>query len=662
MSLVQCTLNDTSHLNAVPTPKPLPRTTNEWFDDPQQVNFQQIKRYTLSANGYGRIRVPVRYYPPVDRGPNTIAVVKDAVATNDFTALSQELLDFFDSAAGYHRAALYGTTDRLKFALVECLVSQNIDPPMFILQALMAVGEISKTRGLDHEFELMVSQFLVDAFCSPSFLLGLTTPPSDEEFCFYGGGSDEWYDNSSNNNTGPSSEPIFMPDVNLQSSAQTEYFSGGLSPHNTNLALSNVITKSASKNRRKKEKAADLIIWNDTNLLDLETCSSLPRENSLLLNFADSPVAQTTPHNKAAVQGKPFNIRDFNDDMVLIDLNDIQSSPTTVTNHQHRDSTLKATGTNTSTHIHIPPPSFFNIVNLNHHFPKQNVITSQGTHTHSIQPHHHQEVLDAILAHKSALQIFLAIDAFELDPILLTHFRSNGIDTKLAAGLVETNKSDLVHGFVGDKKNLCRSVVYSIDRRMAAQIWTWVEEEIIELDQLNHFHALQCGRGNTLAKASKTSPKTSAYSTSEYESIATLNQLAGLVGTAANLGVKFELDNTMETLQSLKLVRDLCTAISLLQEDQQPTPSGTCATSPSECTPSTVFNDPSPTRSSEYQLTRSWKFIPVVLQILKNNVALQRLVIWYGVRILRGLGITTFLASKLGQRAYLDRCLEQVNE
>lgn len=189
-----------------------------------------------------------------------LIVVKDAVATNDFTTLSQELLNFFGSAAGYHREALYGTTDRLKFALVECLTSHNTDLSMFILQALMAVGEMVKTRGLDHELELMVSQFLVNAFCSPSPPLSSTTSPSDEKFYFYGGGGGyEGYANSSSKDTGTSPGPIFMPDVNLQSSAHTACSSGGSSPHVTNIVLSNVIRKSASKNKRKK-KAADLII------------------------------------------------------------------------------------------------------------------------------------------------------------------------------------------------------------------------------------------------------------------------------------------------------------------------------------------------------------------------------------------------------------------
>lgn len=73
-----------------------------------------------------------------------------------------------------------------------------------------------------------------------------------------------------------------------------------------------------------------------------------------------------------------------------------------------------------------------------------------------------------------------------------------------------------------------------------------------------------------------------------------------------------------------------------------------------------MVDDPSSTHYADYQLTHSWRFFPAIMQILKNDVALQRLVIWYNLRILRDPKTTSFLASKLGQGASLDRCLERV--
>ncbi|KAG9063650.1 hypothetical protein KI688_003761 [Linnemannia hyalina] len=671
------------NLNSLPTPK-TQKATNIWCDDPQRAILQQIKKHTVGPDGYGRIRVPARYYPPVDNGPNTIVVVKNAIGTNNLAALSHELLKFFDSAAGYRRAALYGTANRLIIALVECL-KYHTDPPMFILQALMALGEIAKTRDLDHEFERMVSQFLVDVLCSPPFPppVDPTTPPlTDDEICFLAG--DDRYDNSST--SGGTGQPFLLDGnhssfVFATSSSTNDTNSSSnsnSSTHITNTTISTSIKK--TKNQRRKKKKIPTTS-DDATLFDLGACVSPQRGEPLLLDFADSPLlAQDTPHSKAAVQGKPFNIMDANNDIIFFNLNDIQPSPIPPTNHQN----------------HIYPPSSDNALSHRHLYWLKN-IASQEAHNYSIQPRHHQEALNEILAQKNPLQIFLAINAFELGPILLTHLfnanhhhdllldannsnygsllmiqlieqgypeeaaslalrfplcRSNGIDTKLVARLVETNKLGLIHELIGDNKDLGRSALHSIDRRMAAQIWNWAEEGIIELDQLDPFYAVQCMKeGAAQAKVI----------ISDVDCAATLIQLAGLTECTTNLSVKFGLDNTMIALQSLKFVTDLCTVISLLQQQEQQSDSlKTLASSPPEPISIMVDDPSSPSRYSKYQLTCSWKFFPAIMQILKNDVALQRLVIWYGVRTLRDSKTTCFLASKLGQRVHLDRCLEQV--
>ncbi|KAG0067847.1 hypothetical protein BGZ90_000818 [Linnemannia elongata] len=669
MSVAFYTPTKTSPLNSLPHSKNS-KATNVWFDDQRRTILQQIKKHTSGPNGYGRIRIPARFYPPVDNGPSTIAVVKSAIGTNNPTALLHELLKFFDSAAGYRRAVLYGTTDRLIIALVECL-QNHTDPPMFILQALMTFGKMVKTRGLDQEFERLVSQFLVDVLCSlphPPPLDPTTPPLTDDEICDIG--------------------LTFLPDGNLPSTAfatssnDNDTNSSGISStHITNTAIS-TLTKKTNKHCCKKKNPTTR---DDATLIDLGACVSPLSEELWLLDFADSPLlAQDTPHNREAVQGKPYNILDSNNDIIC----DIQPFPTLPTNHQ----------------LHIYLPSLDNTLSHRQLYGLKD-ITSQEAHNHSIQPRHHQEVLNKILAQKNPLQIFLAINAFELDPILLTHLfnanhhhdllldednsnygsflmiqlieqgypeeaaslarrfplgRNNGIDTKLVARLCETNNLDLVHELIDDNKDLGRSALHSIDRRMAAQIWNWVEEEIIKLDQLDPFHAVQCMKEGARAKAIKSALRTSACHRPDNDCAATLIQLARLTESATNLSVKFELDNTMKTLQSLKFITNLCTVISLLQQqEQQPDSSKTLVSNPPEPI-SKMVDDPSSTRYADYQLTHSWRFFPAIMQILKNDVALQRPVIWYSLRILRDPMTTSFLASKLGQGAYLDRCLDRV--
>lgn len=406
------------------------------------------------------------------------------------------------------------------------------------------------------------------------------------------------------------------------------------------------------------------------------------------MDFVNPPLlAQDTPYNKTASQGKPFNIIDANNDIIFIDLNDIQPSPTPLINHQHQIYPL--TPDSTLSHLHL------------YGF---NNIAFQDAHNRSIQPRHHQVVLNKILAQKNPLQVFLAIDAFELDPILLTYLfnanhhhdlllddssnygsllmiqlieqgypeeaaslalrfplgRSNGIDTWLVARLVEMNKLDVVHELIGDNKNLGRSVLHLIDRRMAAQLRNWVKEGLIELDQLDPFHAVQWMKEDAQAKSISSALGTSGCPSIDVHCATTLIEFAALVDSTTNLCLKFEFDYTMKTLQSLKFVTDLCTVIFLLQrQEQQSESSKALASSPPESIVA-MFGDPTPTHYSEYQLTRSWKFFSVIRQILKNDMALQRLVIWFGIRTLRDSKTTCILASKLGLRAHLDKCLEQV--
>ncbi|KAF8948960.1 hypothetical protein BGZ47_000635 [Haplosporangium gracile] len=390
-------------------------------------------------------------------------IVKNAVATSNAVALSNELLKFFDSAAGYRHAVLYVTTNRLTTALVEYLDSHT-DSPMFILQALMAVGKIAKTRGLDHEFEGMVSKFLLDVFCSPPpFSLG--TPQADVKLCFFDG--DDGCGNSrGSGEAGPSSElPPLPDDINLSSMFATSstshdtYFSSSISStYITNTAISTFPQK--SKSRRKKM---------NTNPIGIGAGNSLPDEEPTLLDFANYPsIAQNTSRNKSAVQGKPFNIMDANNDIIfddlidlidLIDLTAFQSTPTTrPTNHHQHDPTLTSLSTKTKGHLNISLPSPIINTTSHRHLYEQQSIASQETHNRTIQPHHHQEIEQGYIEEAASLAIRLPIS------------RGTGIDTKLVATLVEKNKLDMIHELIGDNKDICRTLLHLVDRRLAVQI------------------------------------------------------------------------------------------------------------------------------------------------------------------------------------------------
>ncbi|KAF9128025.1 hypothetical protein BGW39_005431 [Mortierella sp. 14UC] len=708
--------NSTSRLNAFPTPPLQPQqrhhTPDVWFDGPQFAILQQIK-HTMGPAGYGRIRVPARYHPPVDRGPNTYAVIKSAVASNSPIALSSELLEHFDSVAGYHRAVLYGSIDRLIKAINNSLKLHS-DPPMFILQALIGIGQIIKTRVLERDLEMVVSKFLLEVLRAPLSL----TPPSDIDLRFVG---DESYSNSGNGNRSDIDMSHGSP-LGAGNDHQSSIITSSSSSTHIASTIASTVTITSPPLLTPK---SNLILWSDDHPIDHEASDSdLNEEGPCLVDFTNSLVntrlvIHDTPYNNAAVHEAPCKSTDTDNDIVFINLSDLQPSPAVATNHR-LNSTLVAPSLKIRARVKAysasPPPP---IDPLNRHFLEQHILYTQKVNR-QIQPRHHQELLNAILAQQCPLQIFLAIDTFDLEPILLTPLidtsahellvdddsnrnyasllaiqlielgylneatalllrcssgRSHPIDVKLLAGLVAQNKHELIHTVIGDNKNLCRSALHSIDRRMAAHIWTWVSDGIIDSIQLDHFHVLQCMRANILAT-------TATFTNLDPDSPTAFSALDELVATAIKLAVKFELDNTMKTLQSLKFLSDFRTVASLLPQQQhrhQPLPSppetpprsSPPASSyyppgPNPTAETTANDDPSPFSSlagSEYHLTRRWRFLPFVLEILNGNSALQRLVIWYGVRNYPDSSLNSpigYLASKLGLRPYFDQCLQNV--
>ncbi|KAG0379065.1 hypothetical protein BGX24_001869 [Mortierella sp. AD032] len=673
MSAIPYAHNKTSRQSSTTSTAHQHRTPNVWFDDPQHAILQQTKKHTMGPAGYGRIRVPARYYAPVDRGPNTFAVIKRAVATNNALALSQELLKYFDSVSGYQRA------------------------------------------------------FIVAVLRSPLS----STPPSDVDLCIVSANEDTGNSNNSNDIDTNHGLPFaaghdhMSPNVTTSSSSSmhTTYSSGSnSSTHLTSTTLRAMTINSppTSPPKSQSESETDLTPRCDDNPIDWRVSGALLAEAPCLLNFTDSPddtqfKLADIPHDNAIINGGPFKAADTNSNIACIDIIEFQPSPPT-TNSNHLGSAsiapIPKTTAPTNTYPTFPPLS---IDPLDRHFIEQHILYSQKVNR-EIQPRHQQELLNAILAQEHPLQIFLAIDTFDLEPILLTPLfdisahellvdegsnpnyasllaiqliehgysdeatslllrcpsgRSNPIDVKLLTGLVAQNKLKLLFTVIGDNKDFCRSALHAIEQRVAAQIWTWVKDGIIEAAQLDHFHVVQCmNTASTLASTATFNKIVDADSSTAFSTILELAE------TATNLSVEFGLDNTMKTLQSVRFIMDLCTVCSLLplQHNQPLRSPPTTPSEPSVSSFSYFQLKPRPTTAAigedlslpplcgtDYHLMRPWRYLPAVLPILRGNGALQRLVIWYGVRNQLSAGTssaTGYLAYKLGLLPFFNRCLQ----
>ncbi|KAH7039184.1 hypothetical protein BKA57DRAFT_509145 [Linnemannia elongata] len=218
----------------------------------------------------------------------------------------------------------------------------------------------------------------------------------------------------------------------------------------------------------------------------------------------------------------------------------------------------------------------------------------------------------------------------------------------LASQLLDKGHSDLIHLFVNNDRELCRTVLQMIDSRFAGQIWAWIEGEVVDSSQLDPFLVVQC-RG----QASLSPP---ALSPTALSAIYPLQMLFGMLEVANSLWMSFSLENTMKTFGSIQLIQEYCTVLSLLLTNSCNLHNHSqCQTHYKQERHATHASE------NEFNLTR-WIFIPSVLPILKQNPALQRLVVWTCAMREDGVATAEFLASAFRLRAFFTQCVGHTSE
>lgn len=219
----------------------------------------------------------------------------------------------------------------------------------------------------------------------------------------------------------------------------------------------------------------------------------------------------------------------------------------------------------------------------------------------------------------------------------------------LARRLLDMGHPDLIHLFVNSDRELCRTVLQMIDSRFAGQIWAWIQGEVIDSSLLDPFLVVQCR-----IHASSSTPASPLTAPSE---IYPLQMLCGMLEVANSLWMSFGLENTMKRCRSIQLIQEYCTVLSLLLTNNR---------MHWHCTPH---------RQAHYKQKRNaihapenalnltpWMFIPSVLPILKQNPALQRLVVWTFAIHEDGVATAEFLASAFKLRAFFVQCVGHTSE
>ncbi|KAG9319362.1 hypothetical protein KVV02_005614 [Mortierella alpina] len=87
-------------------------------------------------------------------------IIKQAVADNNAFLLGQSLLTSFMNYTEYEKERALGNVTIIQDTIAAALRS-HVDPPMFVINALITVGTVTAIKNLDADFELAISELLI---------------------------------------------------------------------------------------------------------------------------------------------------------------------------------------------------------------------------------------------------------------------------------------------------------------------------------------------------------------------------------------------------------------------------------------------------------------------------------------------------------------------
>ncbi|KAG9321472.1 hypothetical protein KVV02_007271, partial [Mortierella alpina] len=312
-------------------------------------------------------------------------------------------------------------------------------------------------------------------------------------------------------------------------------------------------------------------------------------------------------------------------------------------------------------------------------FPE--AILDLNGNVYPIQQRHREMLLKEIAARRNPLQVFVALDVFEMRPFLmrpldggqrtsdtygstLVHHllgidrlyesavvasqflcvRSAALDLELLSRLLtipneHQDKAKLVHEFVGDHLDTCRAVLQEIDLRLTMRLAQWSKEDI-EGD-----HRLVLG----VSEMFKSSlPGAGPSNEFMMQALSTSRACVRLVEIAMSLVLRFQLEDSQHHYSGIVFFSRYCTVTTLLayqsssleyQHLQLFLPTN------SSCTEHTK-------RLTEYALPLPWVLLPVILSTIKGDRMLQMLTIQHCAVERKDLTTANFIATKLGLGEY----------
>ncbi|CAO3563883.1 unnamed protein product [Mortierella alpina] len=306
------------------------------------------------------------------------------------------------------------------------------------------------------------------------------------------------------------------------------------------------------------------------------------------------------------------------------------------------------------------------------------ILLDPKSNMNPIQHRHQETLLNEIAARRNSLQVFVALDVFEMRPCLMRpldrnqetfdtygstlvrqllaierlyeatvvvsrffYVRDVMLDLELLSRLLalpdgHQDQAALLHEFVGEHLDTCQVVLQEIDLRLSIQLAQWSGED---------------NEGDpSVAEMFRSS---SPCAGSSYELMMQILSITcacvRLVELAMSLMMRFQIENSPPHYPGILFFRRFCTVRTLLEYRSSSPDSQNHQLLP-----------PTKSMGSEHliapALPRPWVLIPILLSTIKDDLMLQMLTIQYCLVERKDSVTASFLATKLGLGEYYQFC------
>ncbi|KAF9286803.1 Exonuclease mut-7 [Mortierella alpina] len=560
-------------------------------------------------------------------------IIKQAVADNNAFLLGQSLLTSFMNYTEYEKEQTLGNVTIIQDTIAQALRS-HIDPPMFVINALITVGTVTAIKNLDADFELAISELLIASLNQyvqwrrDNSDLQITTTPSptpsndseESSSSLYGFEFDPHPVDDQKETTELDDlialEDLDDLDVKLNKYTQSRSRRSPqclIEPQSTGSSVANLLNDDR-----------DLSNFNDvsvlrpaaSDLIDLSNWDNLSASSSVFSPSSTVTLPSPKPHNSVEdsllireeeeEQEDPDSSYHSDSSVLEVDLRQLDVTNTVLPQRQ-----------NGKDDIGSDLAELLEIFDKHFHPEKQQqdddeeekqekkedeticsasgvqrdgnecetVLEETESVVRLIQSKHQEKILAEISRGKNILQVYAALEVMEMKQVLLR--RAKGHDNETYGSLL-TNQLYKMRRFrecaIVTAKYLERDL--DRERELLPNLLEMIDQDTIHryvddsldacyrvLSHINHqlsFQFYYWGLVNP-ALAQRLQPEFSNIP--PIRGAGKARTQAGLVEIAMGLVMRFDLESEQESFAFLNLFIKFCTVVSLLEQSQSQSPS-----------------------------------------------------------------------------------------